>query len=198
MKVVKKNEEEITLILETTSSDVEEVRAMTLPIDKLLYWYPLNMNYTYKFANSKHIMYLVKDPTYKGKPIYETKLLKYAEELPLKDGVPFNESVFNRNTKVVEFAMKKEILSIYGNPNLSTIEEGVICTIKYMKDFRKELQKRFILDEAREIDESLDVTSDKEDLDIILYSYATEEEMKDLNMMGEVYTLLNLMRRLQD
>lgn len=198
MKVVKKNEEEITLILETTSSDVEEVKELILPLDKLLYWYPLNMNYTYKFANSKQIMYLVKDPTYKGEPLYETKLLKYAEELPLKHGVPFNESVFVRNAKVLEFAMKRDILGVYGNPDLQTVEESIICTINYMKEFRQVLQKRFILDETRDTDEAVSVTSDKEDLDLILYSYATEDEMRDLNMMGEVYTLLNLMRRLQD
>lgn len=198
MKVVKKTEEEIILILETTSSDVEEVKELTLPLDKLLYWYPLNMNYTYKFANSKQIMYLVKDPTYKGEPLYETKLLKYAEELPLRDGIPFNESVYERNNQVMAFAVKSNILDMYGHLNADTLEESVICTINYMKEFRQVLQKRFILDETRDTDESVSVTNDKEDLDLILYSYATEDEMRDLNMMGEVYTLLNLMRRLQD
>lgn len=198
MKVVKKNEEEITLILETTSSDVEEVKVLTLPLDKLLYWYPLNMNYTYKFANSKQIMYLVKDPTYKGEPLYETKLLKYAEELPLRDGIPFNESVYERNNQVMAFAVKSGILDIYGHLNVGTIEDSILVTINYMKDFRKVLQNRFILDENRGMDDAVSVTSDKEDLDIILYSYATEEEMTDLNMMGEVYTFLNLIRRLQD
>lgn len=198
MKVVKKNEEEITLILETTSSDVEEVKELILPLDKLLYWYPLNMNYTYKFANSKQIMYLVKDPTYKGEPLYETKLLKFAEELPLRDGIPFNESVYERNNQVMAFAVKSNILDMYGHLNTDTLEESVICTINYMKEFRQVLQKRFILDETRDTDEAVSVTSDKEDLDLILYSYATEDEMRDLNMMGEVYTLLNLLRRLQD
>ena len=198
MKVVGKNEEEITLILETTSSDVEEVKEITLPRSFILQWYPLNMNYTYKYAKSKNMMYLVKDPTYKGEQIYETKLLKFAKELPLHHGVPLNQSVYDRNKEVLAYATDKHIINPEDVWTKEYLNDSVLKTIQHMKDYRNVLQKRFILAVDEFNEELLQETNNKEGLDEILYSYATEEELKELNMIGEVYTMVNLLRRLKD
>lgn len=199
MKVVKFSEEEVLVILETTSQDKEETKEILLPYRELLKWYPLNINYTYKYSTSKDIMYLVKDGTYK-RDLYDVKSTKQAKALPLKKGVPYNKTVHNRNTKIVKWAEENNLIEVSEEKVLLTDPKVGICRVlETIESIKQHLVKKYIFEEGKNNDFDIDVNLGfPKFTDELIYKYATETELYQLELLGEVYTLLNLYRRLEE
>lgn len=199
MKVVKFSEEEVLVILETTSQDKEETQEILLPYRELLKWYPLNINYTYKYSTSKDIMYLVKDSTYE-KDLYEVKSTKQAKALPLKKGVPYNKSVHKRNMKIVQWAEDNNLIEVSEERVLLTEPKVGICRVlETIETIKQHLVRKYIFEEGQKEDFDIDVNLGfPKFTDELIYKYATPTEVEQLELLGEVYTLLNLHRRLEE
>jgi len=177
MKTTVKTEELLNLEVRTTSQGKKDY---TLPIKGIEQWYPFNVNFMYMHSESRNQMYLVKLPCYKGDNLYNTAVLKNSEPLKELNGAPFNESVWERNVYIMEKAwtigVPKTISEEY---TMEDIKEGY----EVLHNIHTELQDRLLgrLEEEESI-----------------YDVATKSELNFLEEIGEMYAMLNLMRKIKE
>ncbi len=177
MKTTIKTEELLNLEVRTTSQGKENY---LLPIQNLYQWYPFNVNFEYVHSDSQKQIYLVKLPCYKGDNIYDTTVLKNSEPLEELAGTLVNWKVFQRNAWIMlrasQLGLPKTLLDEY---TLDDVKEGY----EVLHNVHSELQER--LYSRLEGEENI-------------YDVATKSELTFLEELGEMYAMLNIMRKIKE
>ena len=177
MKTTIKTEELLNLEVRTTNQGKKDY---VLPIKGIEQWYPFNINFTYMHSESRNQMYLVKLPCYKGDNLYNTAVLKNSEPLEELAGTLVNWEVFQRNAFIMlrasQLGVPKTLLDDY---TLEDVKEGHEVLYKIHTALKDRLHSRVKDEES-------------------IYDVATKEELSFLEELGEIYTMLNLMRKIKE
>ncbi|AHZ10429.1 anti-sigma factor [Bacillus phage Hoody T] len=200
MKVINYSEEEILLLLESTAKvddgEAKEEVEIILPKDNIIYWYPLNMNYEYKFSDAKQIMYLTLDSMSEDDS-YSVKKAKRAKPLPIKDGVPYKDDVFLNNRATLKWGRRQGFIDYDKNYNfIGDNVESTKLVLAAVTALREKLTARYIEKEGNK--SGLDV-EDGIGLSLFtdeqVYQLANKKERAEIKLLGEVYTYLRVMYR---
>lgn len=188
MKTIVKGEE-LVLQVQTTGDTTKDIG---LPLQHLHYWYPFNINFTYRYSNSKRFMYLVKERDYTGENLYHVDILKKTKPLGHRDGIMFHPYVYKRNRYIIDKAHS------LGLPVINRVFTKDIVDQGFMK-LRELISviKEPIIDRFMENDDNAWYTPDSptDEWDAAVYEHATAAELEVLQEFGEMYTMLTLMRK---
>jgi hypothetical protein len=182
--------EEVVLEVLTTGKEVKE---FFLPKENIHYWYPFNINFSYKYTDSKKFLYLVKDKNYEGENYYFVDILKRTRALPKKDGIMFHEAVFDRNMYIMFKAANLGIPTLLDEFTMEDVEEGFKKVGDIINAIKSQAKQRYIA-ETGEVFTTQEVTSEEWDRDV--YEYLSDLEAETLVAVGEMYSMLNVMRKL--
>lgn len=190
MKLTAPSNDTIKLIIKTTS---KHYKTFELPKLNIWYWYPFNVNFTYRYTESKNYLYLVKEKGYTGDNLYRADILKRTKPLEHRGGVMFHPQVFQRNMYIIERAKELGIPTIKSVFTLQDVEAGFEKLGDIIQTVRDQIENRFIWD-----NENAWYVSDtnSEEWDEKVYGQATPLEIKALQEFGEIYTMLSIMRKL--
>jgi hypothetical protein len=190
MKTIVEHVDKITLQVQTTGDEVAE---FLLPVMNVHYWYPFNINFTYRYTNSKGYLYLVKERDYTGENLYKVDILKRTKPLEDRNGIMFHPSVYQRNKFIIEKAKSLGLPVITGVYDMPTVDKGFKQLDQLIKLVKSRIEERFLEsdDEAWYAPEI-----PTEDWDQAVYEHAKEEELTYLQEFGEMYTMLSLMRKI--
>lgn len=192
MKIITDLLEEDRLLLEVRST-LNEPREFNLPKINLHYWYPFNLNYHYKYSDSRDFLYLVKDKGYEGPPIYEVNILRRTQQLPQRNDVMFNQHVFRRNMYIMTKAAQMGIKTVKELFDEDDVDDGFATVGAAIETIKERIEDRYI--EACE-DPATFQGMPTEEYDAVIFSYMTEEERAELVELGEIYSMLVLMKKM--
>lgn len=185
---------QVVLKVPTTDKDFKEFR---LPKMNVHYWYPFNINFSYKYSSSKDYMYLVKEKGYTGDNHYKVDVLKKTKPLDKRGGVMFHPYVYKRNKKIISRAKELNIPVITDSFNLEIVEDGfaqigvLIHTLKNRVEDR--VSDKYGLDLYKYEPKPLNEEWDKD-----IFEVMTEDERFFLLELGEIYSMLTVMRKLSE
>lgn len=189
MRLVSVLEHGIKLELSTTD---QETYTILVPKKDIHFWYPFNLGFYYKYSAAKEYMYLVQDKHYDRWNVYGTDILKRTKELPItEDDVPYNEPVFMRNIEVIGKAHLMGIKSVMSDYTLSDVEKGFEIVSDAMQAIKDALELR-----SMERTKGYVAPQHIEELDKKIYREAKAHEMEELALLGEIYNMLVLMKKL--
>jgi hypothetical protein len=180
------------IILDVLTTD-KEVKEFYFPKHHIHYWYPFNLNFMYKYSNSKEFLYLVKEKNYDGPNYYNVDILKRTKRLVEKSGVMFNPEVYKRNFHIIEIASRLGIPTIDGSYTFDDVLDGFEILADCIEAVKKQAQQRL----SKDGDDFIQFLP-TEDFDEEVYSKMTEEESEALIEMGEIYVMLTVMRKLTE
>lgn len=189
MKLKAPHQDTIQLIVKTTS---KHFKTFELPKLNIHFWYPFNINFTYRYTESKNYLYLVKEKGYTGDNLYKADILKRTRPLEKRNGIMFNPHVFSRNMYIMDKARSLGLPTIRESYTISDVQAGFERLGDMMQAVREQIENRFIW----EFDEAWYVDNASEEWDEKVYAQATEEENKILIEFGEIYSMLSIMRKL--
>jgi len=181
----------LLLIVETTE---KEELSLDMPLDKIHYWYPFNINFYYKYSEAEEYLYLVKDPVYEGVNHYKADVLKRSSKLSKRNGVMFHPYVYIRNRYIINRAKSLGIPTIDEEYTAKEIQEGY----NKLRDITSTLVEDRI---EKRVLEGIDVEEDimsntEEDWTSLVYSSMTPEEEELFLEVGEIYSMLSVMRKI--
>lgn len=190
MKITAESTDTIKLTVRTTDKQTKTIK---LPRLNIWYWYPFNINFTYRYTFAKDYLYLVKEKGYTGDNLYRADILKRTKPLEHRGGVMFHPQVFQRNMYIIERAKELGIPTIKSVFTLQDVEAGFEKLGDIIQTVRDQIENRFIWD-----NENAWYVSDtnSEEWDEKVYGQATPLEIKALQEFGEIYTMLSIMRKL--
>ncbi|QEG04183.1 hypothetical protein [Bacillus phage BC-T25] len=189
MRLVSVLEHGIKMQLSTTD---QESYTILIPKKDIHFWYPFNLGFYYKYSAAKEYMYLVQDKHYDRWNVYGTDILKRTKELPItEDDVPYNEPVFNRNILVIGKAHSMGIKSVMSDYTMDDVEKGFEIVSDAMQDIKGVLELR-----SMQRTKGYATPQHLEELDKQIYREAKAHEMEELAMLGEIYNMLVLMKKL--
>lgn len=157
-------------------------------------WYPFNINFHYKYSNAKKHLYLVKDSGYDGENLYNVDILKKTKPpVIMEDGVMFHPYVYKRNRYIINKARQIGIPTIRDNYTLSDVEQGFDNLRDALHVFKSSIETRVLNNNYKDtyVKETW-----SEDWDKFIYSHMTEKEEKVLIELGEMYSMLTVMRKI--
>lgn len=189
--IAEHSKESVTLRVYTTGKDTKDI---DMPRENIHYWYPFNVNFTYRYTNAKGYLYLVKAKSYTGPNVYSVDILKRTKELEKKDGVMFNPKVYERNLLIIKRAEQLGIIPITKDYNYQSIEFGFDLIGSCIDAIKQRGEERLL--EAEPSASWENHTHLNEEWDTRAYSYLTEEENNTLLEFGEIYAMLTVMRKL--
>jgi hypothetical protein len=192
MKTIVEHEDKITLQIQTTGDEVKE---FLLPIMNVHYWYPFNINFTYRYTNSKGYLYLIKERDYLGENLYKVDILKRTKPLEDRNGVMFHPNVYQRNKYIIEKAKSFGLPVITEVYKLEDVERGFGQISTLVKVIKGRVEDRFF-DKNEDAWYSPEIPTDE--WDQAVYAYAEEDELIYLQELGEMYTMLSLMRKIAE
>jgi hypothetical protein len=192
MKTFVEHEDKITLQIQTTGDEVKE---FLLPIMNVHYWYPFNINFTYRYTNSKGYLYLVKERDYTGENLYKVDILKRTKPLGDRNGVMFHPNVYQRNKYIIEKAKSFGIPVITEPFKIEDVELGFNQISTMIKVIKGRVEDRFF-DNNEDAWYSPEIPTDE--WDRAVYEHAKEDELTYLQELGEMYTMLSLMRKIAE
>jgi hypothetical protein len=192
MKTIVEHEDKIKLQVQTTDGEVKEV---LLPTMNVHYWYPFNINFSYKHTDSKNYLYLVKERDYVGGNLYKVDILKRTKPLENRNGVMFHPNVYQRNKYIIEKAKSFGLPVITEPYKLDDVEEGFHQLSTLIKLIKGRIEDRFF-DKNEDAWYSPDIPTDE--WDQAVYRYAKQDELTYLQELGEMYTMLSLMRKIAE
>lgn len=184
--------DKVELSVFTTNGD--ELKSFHFPKNHIYFWYPFNINFFYKYSNSREFMYLVKEKGYEGENVYNIDILKRTKPMPTRNDVPFHKGVYQRNMYIMSKAKEVGLVTIKDVYSISDVKENYIKLKNILTIIKNEMQDRY-LDKYPE-----DVENIGEDEEWIkkIYSEMTPEEHKHFIEIGEMYVMVNLMRKLAE
>jgi len=188
--ILDKEKDKAVLTVPTTMGGTKRIK---FPKKNLYYWYPFNLNFSYKYTNAKEFIYLVREDRDCKYNYYQAGRLKKSEPLKNKDGYPLHPSVYKRNKYIIERAKKLGIPTIDKPFDKTNIEIGFKRLAKLIKIVKTNIENRAI---ERDDEALYALAYPNEEWDELVYKYATEQEEQILIEFGEMYTMLNLMRKL--
>jgi hypothetical protein len=191
MKTIVQDKELLTLLVHSTGDELIEY---DLPIKGAHYWYPFNVNFLYKHAVSKDCLHLTKEKGYTGKNIYGVKVLKDAAPLEEREGTIYHPKVAYRNNYIMERAKLVGIPVIAEDFTLSSVEAGFRLLSKLIRGVKMKAEIRCMDEEGIEYAPA----TATEAWDNRIYKYATAQECQILEEFAEMYTMLNLMRKIAE
>lgn len=180
------------LVLDVLTTD-KDMKEFYFPKRQIHYWYPFNLNFAYRYSNSKEFLYLVKEKGYEGPNYYSVDILKRTKQLGYKNGVMYSPEVYKRNKHIMDRAHSIGIPTIDGSFTLSEVEEGFRLLSMAMAMVKRSGEERYVA-EIGEDDYPQPLMS--EEWDEIIYNYLTEKEEAFLIEFGEIYCMLTVMRKL--
>jgi len=186
--------------LKVQATDMTE-KVVYLPTDKVYYWYPFNINFYYKYSQSEQRLYLVKGRGYTGKNYYKVNGIKRTKPLSERNGIVFNPNVYMRNKYIMDKAKSLGLPTIKKLYTLKEIEKGFADLDVLIQTLRHRLEDRVLESESElELEQATlhDQELDNEEWDEQVYSVMTEEEKEELEEYGEMYAMLNLMKKLAE
>lgn len=191
MKLISKNSNDVTLNVRTTGKETLDI---TVSKRNVHYWYPFNINFSYRYTESKRFLYLIKEKGYTGKNHYGVDILKRTRALGDRDGVMFHPEVYKRNTYIMEKAKALGIKTVEDQYEMRDVEQGYKIVNAAFKAIKNLIEDRYVSQhEDEELHSQLFPT---EEWDEAVYSCMTEEESEAMQEIGEVYTMLSLMRKI--
>lgn len=193
MKLIKDlQKNQIMLEVESTTKEVLE---FFFPAVNVHYWYPFNLNFTYRHSDSKKILYLVEEKGYAGENIYNAETLKRSKRLPQRNGVMFHSGVFHRNMYIMAKAKELGIPVIKQQYDSADVQRGFDIIAEAIAAIKLQIEDRYMdkCDEA-----TLFQYIPNEDWDQAIYEYIAPEERKELTELGEMYNMLVLMKKLHE
>lgn len=193
MKLIKDlQKNQIMLEIESTGKEVLE---FFFPTANVHYWYPFNLNFSYRYSDSKKILYLVEEKGYAGENIYNAETLKRSKRLPERSGVMFHAGVYHRNMYIMVKAAQLGLPSMDEHYDSADIQRGFDIVAEAVADIKLEIEDRYMekCDEAM-----LFQYIPNEDWDQAIYEYIAPEERKELTELGEMYNMLVLMKKLHE
>lgn len=190
MKLKAPTTDTIKLIVRTTD---KLFKTFELPKLNIHYWYPFNINFTYRYTESKNYLYLVKEKGYTGTNIYSADILKRTKPLEHRGGVMFHPQVFKRNMYIMDKAKNLGLPTIRGSYTMNDVEAGFERLGDMMQAVRDQIEQRFIW----ENEEAWYITdTNSEEWDELIYQQASPLELDVLQEFGEMFTMLSIMRKL--
>lgn len=165
------------------------VQMVTIPKRNIHYWYPFNTNFFYRYSEPKEMMYLSKDARYKGENIYNIDILKRTKPLQQVGNIPFHPYVYKRNKYIILKANKLGIPTIDKKYDIVDIESG----FEKVGNMIDELSKKTIERVEQDYQEKEEKTIPQ--WEFIIENYTSEEDKKEYEMLGEIYTMLVLMKK---
>jgi hypothetical protein len=193
MKTYMEHDNTVTLVAPTTGDN--DFKELNFPLVNIHHWYPFNVNFTYKYSNSKKHLYLVKGNEYEGENLYNTASLKQSRPLPIIDGVPDHAHVHKRNAELMEYAQSLGIPVMSGQYSMDDVQRGFKELDNLIKLLKSSIESRLI----EELEERVyEVHKATEAWDKAVYEVATKEELDVLERFGEIYTMLSLMRKIKE
>jgi len=196
MKIHLGKEEGYMLCSDSTGK--HEIGRVTFPRETLLDWYPLSVNYEYRLDTMKGMYFLA--PREYSHPkkygISKKKRNTATEQASFTPPKFFVQEVYEDNQEVLKRAEERGFPKLY--------EEGT--TLAQIEALHKDLTydvdvpiKTAIIDRAYENMKEEEwlkfFKSEEENKDVILYNYATKEELQQLCETGSLRILLNLLRK---
>lgn len=182
--------DKVKLSVKTTSKHFKD---FNLPKMNIHYWYPFNLNFTYRYTEAKDYLYLVKEKGYTGANIYRADILKRTKPLENKNGVMFHPQVFFRNKQIMLHAKSLGLPIISEAYTMQDVQKGFNMLDSMIQSVREDLENRFVWNNE---DAWYITDTNSEEWDENLYSHATVEELTNLQQYGEIYSMLTLMRKL--
>lgn len=193
MRLVSVLDHGIKLQLSTTD---QETVTILIPKKNIHFWYPFNLGFYYKYSAAKEYMYLVQDKHYDRGNVYGTDILKRTKELPItEDDVPYNEPVFKRNVQIIMKARFMGIPTITDSYDLNKINEGFEIVSDHMQYIKEKIEKRYMEKYMTKV-ESYQPVQQTEEWDKQIYQCARAAELGELELLGEIYNMLVLMKKL--
>ena len=192
MKTVVEQPGTLTLKVQTTG---DTVKGIDFPFHNVHYWYPFNINFTYRYTNSKNFLYLVKERDYEGPNLYNVDILKRTKAMGTKDGAMYNPSVHERNQYIINKAKSLGIPVITDDYTYQDVNKGFKRVSGLIRVVKDQIEARYLLNED-EIIVSPEIASDSWDTEV--YACATAAEKEVLQEFGEMYAMLNLMRKMTE
>lgn len=174
----------------------EEQQTIELPSRNIHYWYPFLVNYYYRFSEERRYMYIAKDSGCLEdlESDYIPYGLRRATKLKKVDGVPYHEEVYSYNKEVINMAKKLGVPTIeeeYTHNDLCNAFLDIGDMMDSVRDrIRDRLEEKAILESHNDLFSFIDDTSEQ------IYNSATKEEVLTLRMLGSIYTMLTVMRKL--
>lgn len=181
------------VVLEVETTQENDLADFSFPNRDLHYWYPFNINFFYKYTNSKDYLYLVKEKGYEGPNHYGVDILKRTKPLGEKNGVMFNPAVYKRNKHIMKTAHSIGVPTIDSSYTMEEVQAGFMKLSDIMEFVKLQAEKRYMAENG-EILYSQSVMDEDRDEEIFEYMLPIEREM--LIEFGEIYVMLNLMRKL--
>lgn len=180
--------------LEIPKTD-EGWKTIELPKRGIQYWYPFNSNFYYQYSTKKEFMYIVKDKKFKGENYYKADILKRSKPLKYSGEIPLNPKVYRRNREIIRNAKKLGIPTIDEMFDEEDVKNGFMLLKDLLDGLKEDIETR-LLEESNELDELIsDLGSDREKT---IYDNLTEYESEDLVIIGEMYAMMGIMRKLAE
>lgn len=184
------DKDRVVLTIETTD---KEYKTLYLPSFNIHYWYPFNINFYYKYSNSREMLYLVREKDYKGENFYKVDILKRTKPLVERNGVMFHPHVYIRNKYIIEKARALGLPTLKDVYTMDDVENGFAELDILMQTLKERLEDRVVENTEDELSLPEVYT---EDWDKLLFEQMTEEEERTLTEFGEMYSMLTVMRKL--
>ncbi|QQO40578.1 RNA polymerase sigma factor [Bacillus phage 000TH008] len=168
---------------------------VAMPLENLHYWYPFNINFSYKFSESRGGLVLVKERGYEGHNFYNApSTLKEAELLKKKDGFFLNQKVYERNTYIIEKAKKLNLPVITDDTyNSRDIAKGFLRLQYLMGLVKKDIENNYKM--YQEVTSAPETELDEE------WDHKMFESMSTIHKnayieFGEMYSMLVTMNKI--
>jgi hypothetical protein len=164
-----------------------------LPTKNVYYWYPFNINFYYKYSNSKDFLYLVKEKNYEGENYYNVDILKRTKPLNEREGVIFHPTVYKRNRYIMDKATTLGLPTVKGSYTPEDVEIGFSELGVMIHTVKNQIEDRLLEQNGSSI---IVPEMFSEEWDKSVYEIMTETEREILIEFGEMYAMLTLMRKL--
>ena len=193
MKTIIEEGAHVTLKVNTTGGTIKEIN---LPAENIHFWYPFNVNFTYRYTDAKGYLYLVKERDYTGPNVYKVDILKRTKQLEEMDGTFLHPAVLERNSYIIGKANMLGLPTLMeADYSLERVEKGFKQLDQLISIVKTVVQNRFIESQPETIFPPAIPT---EEWDRAVYAGANDKELEALQEFGEMYTMLTLMRKIAE
>lgn len=192
MKLVVDDKEMVTLKVVSTKG---ELKGVALPTEGIYKWYPFDVNFFYKFAETGQYLYLVPVKDFQGKNHYEVYSLEKSPPLKQINGEYVHTRVYERNKYIMHKASQLGIKTLRDTFTKKDVQDGFDKVREAIEDIKSTLENRYLQDGT---DAWLPFEQPSEEWDSKVYRMATEDEHDLLDELGEMYTMLTVMRKITD
>lgn len=177
------------VVLKVPTTDKGET-VFVFPTKNVHYWYPFNINFSYKYSDSKRYLYLMKEKDYEGTNYYDVTILKKTKPLETKDWTMFHQKVYDRNMYIIALATKMGIVTIDKKYTAEDTVYGFEKVARMIEALKNSIYRRAF--GFSELNQPLHT----EGWDEEIYSDMTDKETEMMIEFGEIYAMLTVMKKL--